>query len=37
TQRQLDVIAERLNTRPRQTLDWDTPAVRLANYVATTG
>jgi IS30 family transposase len=37
SQRQLDAVAERLNTRPRQTLNWQTPAVRLANYVATTG
>lgn len=37
TQRHLDAVAERLNTRPRQTLHWQTPAVRLANYVATTG
>lgn len=37
SQRQLDAVAERLNTRPRQTLHWQTPAVRLANYVATTG
>lgn len=37
TQRQLNAVAERLNTRPRQTLNWQTPAVRFANYVATTG
>lgn len=37
SQRQLDAVAERLNTRPRQTLHWQTPAVRLANYVASTG
>ena len=37
SQRQLDAVAERLNTRPRQTLGWQTPAVRLATYVATTG
>jgi IS30 family transposase len=37
TQRQLDTVAHRLNTRPRQTLDWETPAQRLAQYVASTG
>jgi IS30 family transposase len=37
SQRHLDAVAERLNTRPRQTLGWQTPAVRLATYVATTG
>jgi IS30 family transposase len=37
TQRQLDAVAHRLNTRPRQTLDWETPAQRLAQYVASTG
>ncbi|HEX3158240.1 MAG TPA: IS30 family transposase [Gemmatimonadaceae bacterium] len=37
SQRQLDAIAQRLNTRPRETLQWQTPAARLATYVATTG
>ena len=37
TQRQLDVIARRLNTRPRQTLHWETPAQVLAATVALTG
>lgn len=37
TQRQLDVIARKLNTRPRQTLGFHTPAATLANYVASTG
>jgi IS30 family transposase len=37
TQRQLDVIARRLNTRPRQTLHWKTPAQVLAATVALTG
>src|SRR5258705_11935701 len=37
TQRQLDAIALRLNTRPRKTLHWRTPAQALAATVATTG
>lgn len=37
TQRQLDAIALKLNTRPRQTLSWKTPAQAFAAAVATTG
>lgn len=37
TQRQLDTIANKLNTRPRETLGWKTPAEALAATVATTG
>jgi IS30 family transposase len=37
TQRQLDAIALKLNTRPRQTLGWKTPAQALAATVALTG
>ena len=37
TQRQLDAIALRLNTRPRLTLDFHTPADKLAEIVASTG
>lgn len=37
TQRQLDAIALKLNTRPRQTLGWKTPAQAFAEAVATTG
>ncbi|HYW50182.1 MAG TPA: IS30 family transposase, partial [Gemmatimonadaceae bacterium] len=37
TQRQLDAIARKLNTRPRHTLGWKTPAAMLAEAVATTG
>lgn len=37
TQRQLDAIALRLNTRPRKTLHWRTPAQALAATVAMTG
>jgi IS30 family transposase len=37
TQEQLDEIAMRLNTRPRETLGFETPAERLAASVALTG
>lgn len=36
TQRQLDVVAHKLNTRPRETLGWRTPAEVLAQTVAPT-
>ena len=36
-QAQLDAIALRLNTRPRMTLGYQTPAAKLAEIVATTG
>lgn len=37
TQRQLDIVANKLNTRPRETLNWRTPAQVFAESVATTG
>lgn len=37
TQEQLDAVADRLNTRPRKTLGYRTPADKLAETVATTG
>lgn len=37
TQRQLDAVAKQLNTRPRATLGFKTPAAVLAAYVASTG
>ena len=37
TQRRLDAVALRLNTRPRETLGWITPAEALAATVAPTG
>lgn len=37
TQRQLDRVAQQLNTRPRQTLGFKTPAAVLAATVAPTG
>lgn len=36
TQRQLNVVAQKLNTRPRETLGWRTPAEVLATTVALT-
>ena len=36
-QAQLDAIALRLNTRPRMTLGFRTPAAKLAEIVASTG
>lgn len=37
TQRHLDVIARKLNTRPRETLGWQTPAQVYHTRVASTG
>ena len=37
SQTQLDAIASRLNTRPRMTLGYQTPAAKLAEIVAATG
>ncbi|MFI8503483.1 IS30 family transposase [Streptomyces sp. NPDC085524] len=35
TREHLDAVAAELNSRPRKTLDWETPAERLAKLLAT--
>jgi IS30 family transposase len=37
TEEELDAIAEELNNRPRQTLNWVTPLEKFAEVVAMTG
>jgi IS30 family transposase len=37
SQTQLDAVAQQLNTRPRKTLGYNTPAAKLAQIVASTG
>jgi IS30 family transposase len=34
TQERLDAVAAELNARPRQTLDWNSPAERLAQLLS---
>ncbi|NQW52625.1 MAG: IS30 family transposase, partial [Rhodospirillales bacterium] len=36
TQANLNAVARRLNTRPRKTLDYYTPADKMVTYVAPT-
>ena len=36
SQAQLDIVARKLNTRPRETLHWKTPAHMLSNSVSMT-
>ncbi|MGW6741766.1 IS30 family transposase, partial [Streptomyces sp. NPDC055025] len=35
TREHLNAVAAELNSRPRKTLDWETPAERLAKLLAT--
>ncbi len=37
SQHHLDAVADSLNNRPRQTLDWMKPSEKLAELLATTG
>jgi IS30 family transposase len=37
SQAELNRVAKELNERPRKTLDWQTPADKLASIVASTG